>query len=144
MNKTLAFRIAFLKLLLNGTALPNVWDNAASSPLTSIVLSFHTADPGTTGDQTTNETTYGGYLRIAVARTSGGWTIDPTTGIVTPTATILLVTPTSGTGAITHVGIGRDMSGAGYLFYSGAISPVIVITAGIQPQVTTASQISES
>jgi len=144
MNKTLAFRIAFLKLLLNGTPLANIWDNAASSPKTSIVLSFHSSDPGTTGDQTTNEVTYGSYARVAVNRDGTGWTIDPTTGIATPTTTILLVAPTSGTGSITHVGLGRDLTGAGYLFYTGAILPVIVITVGRQPQITTSSQITES
>lgn len=143
-GKTLQFRIDFFKLLLLGTPLANVWDNASSSPLTNIQLSFHTADPGPGNDQTLYEVAYGSYARVAVARTSGGWTIDPTTGIVRPTTTITLPTPTSGTGTITHVGIGRDASGTGYLFASGAVTPNIVVTVGVPPQLTTASQWMES
>lgn len=143
-GKTLQFRIDFLKLLLLGTALANVWDNATSSPITNLQLSFHTADPGPGNDQTVNEIVYGTYGRVAVARTSGGWTIDPTTGIVTPTATIVFPTPTTGSGTVTHIGIGRDASGAGYLFASGAITPNIIITVGVPPQLTTASQWIES
>lgn len=143
-GKTLQFKIDFLKLLLLGTPLANIWDNAASSPITNIQLSFHTADPGPGNAQTLNEATYGSYARVAVARTTGGWTIDPATGIVRPTSTIVLPTPTSGTGTITHVGLGRDASGAGYLFVSGAITPNIVITVGVPPQLTTASQWMES
>lgn len=35
-------------------------------------------------------------------------------------------------------------SGAGYLFWSGAVSPAIYFTVGNQPKLTTASQISET
>jgi len=143
-GKTLQFKIDFLKLLLLGTALANVWDNAASSPITNLQLSFHTADPGPGNDQTVNEIVYGTYARVAIARTSGGWTIDPTTGIVTPAATITFSTPTTGSGTVTHVGIGRDASGTGYLFASGAITPNIIITVGVPPQLTVASQWTES
>lgn len=38
-------------------------------------VSLHTGDPGEAGDQTTNEATYAGYARVAVARDSGGWTV---------------------------------------------------------------------
>lgn len=143
-GKTLQCRIDFLKLLLLGTALANVWDNAASSPITALQLSFHTADPGPGNDQTVNESAYGSYARVAVARTSGGWTIDPLTGIATPSATIVFPTPVSGSGTVTHVGIGRDASGAGYLFASGTITPNIIITVGVAPQLTTTSQWTET
>lgn len=141
MNRTLAFKVAYLKLVLLGTALPNVWDNAASSPITNLYVSLHTADP-VGNDQTSNETTYGSYGRVAVPRTSGGWTIDDLTGIVVPAATIVFATPTSGSGTITHVGVGKSVSGAGYLFWSGAVLPLIYITTSVAPRLTTGSQIS--
>lgn len=143
MSKALALEVAFLELLLNGTALANLWDNAASSPITNVYLSAHTADPGESGNQTTNEVAYGSYARVAVARTGSGWSIDASTGIATPVATISFPTPTSGSGTITHIGIGRDASGAGYLFGSGAVTPNIVITVGVPPQLTTSSQWAE-
>lgn len=143
MSKTLAFEVAFLKLLFNGTALANVWDNAASSPITNLYLSAHTADPGESGDQTTSEAAYGSYARVAIARSTLGWTVDATTGIVTPVATVNFPTPTSGSGTITHIGVGRDVSGTGYLYASGAVTPNMVITVGVAPQLTTSSQWSE-
>lgn len=145
MSKTLAYEVALLQMLFNGTALANVFDNAASSPITNLYLSLHTADPGESGDQTTNEISYGSYARVAVARTSGGWTVNTGTGIVVPVATVTFPTPTSGiSSTVTHVGIGRDSSGAGYLYYSGTVTPNIIITVGAAPQLTTSSQISEN
>jgi hypothetical protein len=144
MSKTLAYETALLKLLLNGTALANVFDNATSSPITSLYISAHTADPGESGDQTTNEVSYGSYARVAVARSTGGWTVDPVTGAASPVSSIIFPTPTSGTGStITHIGIGRDSSGTGYLYYSGAVTPNIIVTEGAAPQLTTNSQINE-
>lgn len=142
MSFTLAFRVAQLQLILNGTALANVWDNAAVSPIANIYLSAHTADPGISGNQTTNEIAYGGYARYANARSALGFVVDPTTGIATLAGTILLATPTSGAGTISHIGLGRDAAGAGYLFGSGALDNAIIITVGVPPQLTTGSKIA--
>lgn len=38
-----------LKLIFNGTAIANLADNAASSPLTNLEVSLHTADPTDSG-----------------------------------------------------------------------------------------------
>lgn len=143
MNKTLVFEIAFLKLLLNGTPLANVWDNAASSPLANIYISLLTGDPGRSGTQTTNETTYTGYARVAVVRSTLGWTVDATTGIASPVATITFGIPTVGSGTITHAGLGRDLAGTGYLFAVGTVTSNLVITIGVAPQLTTSSQWAE-
>lgn len=142
MSKTLQFEIDVLKLILNGTALANVFDNAATSPITNLYLSLHTADPGESGTQTTNETTYTSYARVAVARTTGGWTVSAA-GVASPVATISFAAPTAGSGTITHAGVGRDASGAGYLFWSGTVTPNIVLTVGVAPELTTGSTISE-
>ena len=58
-----------LKLIFNATPIATIADNAASTPLTSLYLSLHTADPGAGGSQTTSEAAYGGYARQPVART---------------------------------------------------------------------------
>lgn len=75
MSKGNTFENDFLKLVFNATAIANIADNAATSPLTNLYVSLHTADPGEAGDQTTSEITYTSYARVAVARTSGGWTV---------------------------------------------------------------------
>lgn len=143
-GRSLAYRVALLQILLQGTALANMFDNAASAPLTSLYLSLLTGDPGTSNDQTVNETTYGSYARLAILRSAGGWTINAATAIAVPTATLQFVAPTSGSGTITYVGLGKSISGAGYLFWSGTVSPNIILTVGTAPQLTTASTITES
>lgn len=148
-GKSDAWENAILKLLFNATALANVMDNAATSPLTSLYVSLHTADPTDAGTQSSNEVTtaqYGAYARVAVVRTAFGWTV--TANSVSPVAAISFPTTTAvGTGATaTHFGVGALASGAGTLFYAGAITPNIVIpatTAGVVPQITVASTITE-
>src|SRR5437660_10228120 len=78
MSKSDTFEADILKLIFNATAIANLADNAAASPLTNISVALHTADPGETGNMTTSEATYTGYTRVSVARTSGGWTISGT------------------------------------------------------------------
>ena len=56
-------------------AIANLADNAASSPLTNLYVALHTADPGESGTQSTNEISYTSYARVAVARSSAGWTV---------------------------------------------------------------------
>lgn len=50
MSKGNTFELDFLKLVFNATAIANIADNAASSPLTSLYLALHTADPGEAAD----------------------------------------------------------------------------------------------
>lgn len=141
MSKTNTFENDLLKLIFNATAIANLADNAATSPLTNLYVSLHTADPGEAGNQTTNETTYTSYARVAVARTSGGWTV--TTNSVSPVANIDFPTCTGGTATITYFGVGSASSGAGTLYYSGTVTPNISVSSGVTPRLTTASTITE-
>src|SRR3954466_1466757 len=75
-GKGATFENDLLKLIFNATAIANIADNAATSPLTNLYLSLHTASPGAAGSQTTNEAAYTSYARVAQARTSGGWTVS--------------------------------------------------------------------
>ena len=70
-GKSATFENDILKLIFNGTAITNVADNAATSPLANLYVSLHTADPTDAGNQTSNEISYTGYARVAVARNSG-------------------------------------------------------------------------
>ncbi|MBK8772315.1 MAG: hypothetical protein IPM06_18100 [Rhizobiales bacterium] len=141
MSKGDTFENDWLKLIFQGTAIANIADNAAASPLTSLYVSLHTADPGEAGSQTTNETTYTSYARVAVARTAGGWTV--TGNSVSPVATINFPACTGGTATITHAAVGTAASGAGKLLYSGALSPNIAVSTGVTPQIATTSTITE-
>jgi hypothetical protein len=142
MAKSNSLDNSLLKLLFNSTPIANIADNAATSPLTNLYVSLHTADPTAAGTQSTSEAVYGGYARIAVARGSGGWTV--TGGSVSPVANIDFPAATSGTETETFFGIGTLASGAGVLLYSGAISPTIAVSSGVIPRLTTASAVTES
>lgn len=142
MSKSDVFENDLLELIFNGTAIPNLAINATASPLTNLYISLHTADPGEAGTQSTSETTYTSYARVAVARTSGGWTV--TANSVSPVANIDFPACTAGgPHTITFFGVGSAASGAGVLYYSGSVSPSISVSSGVTPRLTTASTITE-
>lgn len=141
MSKSDSFENSLLKLIFNATAIANLADNAGTSPLTNLYVSLHTADPGETGNQSTSETSYTSYARVAVARTTGGWTV--TANSVSPVANIDFPAATGGTGTITHFGVGTASSGTGVLYYSGTVTPNITVSSGVTPRLTTASTITE-
>lgn len=142
MAKGSTFDNDWLKLVFQGTAIANLADNAATSPLTSLYVALHTADPGAGGSQTTSEVAYTSYARVAVARTSGGWTV--TGASVSPAAAISFPAGTGGSGTATYFSVGTASTGAGKILYSGAISPSIVCGSGVTPSLTTATAITES
>lgn len=141
MSKSNTFESDVLKLIFNATAIANIADNAASSPLTNLSVALHTADPGEAGTQTTSEAAYTSYARVSVARTSGGWT--ETSGSVSPVATIAFPAGSGGSGTVTHFSVGPTGGGATKILYSGTVTANIVTGTGITPQLTTASTITE-
>ncbi len=134
MSATNAFETALLALYFNNTDHANVGDAAGlqnSATAGSFYISLHTADPGETGAQNTTETAYTGYARIAVVRSGAGWTVSGNN--VSNAAEVLFGTCTASPGAaITHFGIGSDLSGAGNLFFRG------VLGASYQPATSNA------
>jgi hypothetical protein len=141
MSKSDQFENDLLKLIFNGVAMANIADNAAISPAANLYVSFHKADPGEAGTQSTSEVAYGGYARVAVARTAGGWTV--TGGSVSPTADISFPIGTAADGTITHFGVGTAQSGAGRLLYKGPITPNIATGVNVTPKLTTQTVITE-
>jgi len=132
MAKSVATCNSLLKLLFNATAWANIADNAASAPLTNLYISLHTADPGTGNSQATNETSYTNYTRVAVVRTSGGWTVATNTAV---NAALVQFPQCGATGAtLTFVAIGTAASGAGNVLYAGALNSALTVANGIQPQ----------
>lgn len=142
MGKSSALENDLLKLIFNATAIANLADNAASSPLTNLYMSLHTADPTSAGNQTSNEATYTGYARVAILRNTSGWTV--TANAVAPASTVSFPACTGGSNTITHGGVGTASSGTGKLLYSGTITPNISVSSGVTPQLTTASTITET
>lgn len=130
-----------LKLFLTAVAIANVADNAASSPITNVYASLHTASPSGSV-QTTSEATYPSYARAAIVRTASGWTVA--SDVATLAALISWPASTgSPSETHTHVGFGTLVSGAGKLMFWGTLTPNITMNAsGITPQLTTATTIT--
>jgi hypothetical protein len=143
MGKGNTFSDDLLKLTFRATAIANIADNASSSPLTNLGVSLHTASPGAGGNQTTNEAAYTSYARVSVARTSGGWSESGQT--VSPVAAITFPAATGGSETETYFAVGTDTStGTGKILYFGTVTPNIVVSNGVTPQLTTGSTITES
>lgn len=139
---TNAAATSFAQLLFQAITWANIAQNATSTPATNLYISLHTADPGVSGNQTTNEAAYTSYARVALVRTNVGWTISGQA--ISPAALVQFPTATGGSETETFLGIGLSSSGAGTLLMSGAISPNISVASGVTPELTTASTITFS
>lgn len=126
------FENDLLELIFKATAIANVADNAASSPLANLYVSLHTGDVGEAGDQTTSEATYTSYARVAVARSGSGWTV--TANAVTNAAEIAFPAATGGSNTISHFAVGTASSGAGKVLLKGALSASLAVSSGITPR----------
>lgn len=128
-----------LKLLLQATAIANIADNAATSPITNIEYALHTASPSG-GNQTTSEAAYTSYARVPVARTSGGHSVS------TNTAALVSLTSfpaaTGGSETETHFSAGTAHTSTGKVLFWGTVTPNIVVSNGVTPQITTATMLT--
>lgn len=136
-----AFTVDFLNLLLTNANIPNFGDATGlrgSTVAGNLYVSLHTADPGDTGDQTTNEATYTSYTRVAIARsTSGVWSV---TGTVSPAQAynlnaITFPAATGGSNTITYAAIGTQPTGAGEVVLRCVLSASIAVITGITPRI---------
>lgn len=133
-GKSDAFEADILKLVFNATAIANIADNAATSPLTNLFLALHTADPLEAGDQTSSEIAYTGYARVAIVRTTGGWTISGTAPTqAANAAAINFPACTGGSATATHASVGVASSGASKTLYAGLLTAPLAISNGITP-----------
>lgn len=126
MSKTNTFENELLLHIFQNADIALIGDAAGlqnSAAAGNLYLSLHTAEPAEGGDQSSNEAAYTNYARVAVVRSSSGWTVAANQ--VSNAAAINF--PACGlTGAtITHFGIGTDVSGAGKLLYKGPLGTVI-------------------
>ena len=141
MSKGDTYENDILKLIFNATAIADLAEDDPTSPATTLTVALHTSDPGETGTQATNETAYTGYARVAVARTTGGWTV--TGNSVGPAANIDFGECTASAGGpITHFSVGTGVSNK--LLYYGTVTPNITMAVSVIPRLKTTSTITES
>ena len=141
MSLNSTFANDLLKLILQATAIANIADNAASSPLTSLYMALHTADPTAAGSQTSSEISYTGYARQAILRSASGFSI--TGNVANPVANIDFPEMTAGTGGtVTFVTIGTALSSTGKVLLRGSVSPTIAVVTGVTPRIKTTTAIT--
>jgi len=140
MSKSNACETALLQLLFNATTFAEMAENDTTSPSANLTVALHTGDPGEAGNQSTSETTYTGYSRVNVARTSGGWTVSGNS--VSPVANIDFgECSASPGGAITHFSVGTGTGNV--MLYSGTVTPNVTMAVGVLPRLKTTSTITE-
>ena len=123
-NFTGGSNTSLLGLIFNATAWTSIAQNNAS-PATNLYCSLHNGDPGASGNQSTSETAYTNYARVAVTRNSSGWTIggsSPTVNVTNAAQVTFAQCGASGD-TVTHLGVGLASSGAGTLLLSIPIGP---------------------
>lgn len=134
MSATNVFENGLLSLIFENANYANVGDATGlrgSTTAGSFYISLHTANPNETGTQTTSEAAYTSYARVAVARSTAGWTVA--SGVCDNDAAINFPQATGGGETETHFGIGSDTSGTGNLFLWGALTSSLAVSSGITP-----------
>lgn len=110
-----------------------------SSSAGNLYISLHTASPGTSGNQTTNEVStvdYPGYVRVAVPRTAAGWEVLENR--VRNVAAISFPTCVGGNSpVVSWWGIGTDLSGSGQLAHFGLLGNEggLTVANGVLPRI---------
>lgn len=137
MSASNTFESDVLKLIFQNVAATLIGDAAGllgSTVAGSLYISLHTADPGEAGNQTSNETAYTNYVRVAVGRGVGTWTVSGTAPTQVANAADITFATCGVTGAtLTHFGVGTDAAGAGKLLFSGALTSPLVVANGTPP-----------
>ena len=104
---------------------------------TNLYLSIHSAAVGLGGDQTTNEISYTGYSRPAIARNSSGGFNAASAMATANNALIQFGNATAGSFPITgaFLAIGVNPSGSGTVLATAALTSNITINLNSNPQI---------
>lgn len=134
MSATNVMENGLLSLIFENANYANVGDATGLRGSTTagvFYISLHTTNPNETGSQNTTEAAYTSYSRPSVARSTAGWTVA--SGVADNDAAINFPAATGGTETESHFGIGSDSSGAGNLFFWGALTSSLAVSNGITP-----------
>lgn len=133
---------AVLNVIFNGTGTVGLFQNDTSAPITEIWAALHTADPTASGNQTSNEISYPGYARVAVARNTVAFplTTDETIALA---ANINFPACTGGSTTATFLSFGMAQTGGGNILYSGALDDPILCVTGVEPVILDSTTVAE-
>ncbi len=133
-SKTNAFETDILECIFNNTTVSGIGSDGLRGSTTagSLYVALFTTDPTDSGT-VTGECTYTGYARVAVARTSGGWTIASNNA--SNTAAVTFGECTVGSNTATHFGICKAGSASVQdLIFHGDLDSSLAISVGIIPE----------
>lgn len=135
MSASNTFEDGVLKLIFNNTAFAGIGDAAGlpgSVAAGSFYISLHTADPGEAGTAVTSETAYTNYARVAVARSTAGFTVSGATQVANAAAVNFPAGGATGS-TVTHFGIVSTASGAGALHFKAPLAASLAVSNGVTP-----------
>jgi hypothetical protein len=144
-SKSNAWEAALLDLLFLNQNFAGVGDATGlrgSTVAGNLYLAAHTADPGETGTQTTNECTYAGYGRVARPRDGSNWV--RTGNSISPTSDVQWPFASGGPADVaTHWSAGIASSGSTAILYKGTLSPSVTCNPGVAPKLLSSSTVTE-
>lgn len=129
-----AFATSLLQLIFNNTNLANVGDSTGlrgSSTAGNFWISLYTAAPSASAQGT--ETVYTNYARVAVARSSGGWTISGNNCYNTAAITFAQCGATGATLVAFSINKG-DVETTDDAVYWGDLTSNLAVSSGITPE----------
>lgn len=126
-----------LLLFFQNTAWANVGNAGGLQPSSaagSIYVALSTGTLSATSTQSTTEAAYTSYARQGVVRSSSGWTksgSSPTQ--VANTAAVTFPACTGGSETENYFSTGQEVSGAGEVYWYGALTASLAVSSGITP-----------
>lgn len=139
------YEFDFLRMTFAGKPITSM---CATAGTTVIWIGLHTADPTDAGS-TAAEGGYTAYTRVAVDRSTAGWTVSSGTGAavasVSPTTAIpfpQVADTSTGTFTFASAYISSNAPASGMLYF-GTLTPSINFSLNVTPSITTGSSITE-
>jgi hypothetical protein len=133
-SKKDAFETDILALIFNNTTISGIGDATGlrgSSTAGSLYVALYTSAP--TDSVAGTEANYTSYARVAVARTSSGWTVA--SGACSNTAAITFPQCTGGTQTIVAFAICKGgTTGTNDQIYWGDLTSSLAVSSGITPE----------
>lgn len=133
-SKKDAFETALLQLIFNNTNLASIGDSTGlrgSATAGNFYIALYTAAPSDSAQGT--ETVYTNYARVAVARTSGGWTISGNNASNTAAVTFAQCGATGATLVAFSINKG-DVETTDDAIYWGDLTSNLAVSSGITPE----------
>jgi hypothetical protein len=128
MSKNNQFENDVVAFRFNNVAMPAYGSN--------LTLNLHTADPGETGNSSTNVCTYTGYAPVNVSRDASGWLVNGNRAENVALIQFPKCTGPADDETATHLSITGTGDGG---FASGALASQLRITNNVQPQLPIAA-----